>query len=172
MFVDPVSQSVALSQAIVNIRARNTTDLGRYEFAVTWNASVLDLRSISDGGFLGSTGNPISCSVTVLAANQVHYLCIELGPNPGPGGNGLLATLSYATLANGVSPINLSGVALRTTGDLAIPLLVADGSVTVALPTATPTPTPTATATFTPTNTPTNTPTKHRRTRRRRPTRR
>jgi hypothetical protein len=161
--VYPASQTATAAQAVVTVRTQNVTDLGLYEFTVVWDDGVIGLAGLVDGGFLGSSGNPISCSTTVLALDTLLYGCVEQGTNPGPNSDGPLTFMTYETIADGTSPVTISSVVLRTTQGLAIPLTTADGGVTVALPTATPTPTatmtPTATATPTSTPTPTATPT-------------
>jgi hypothetical protein len=157
VFVDPPTQTVGSSQATADIQAEDVIDLGSYEFVLTWDDAVIDLSSIDDGGLLGSTGNPISCSITILAANQVQYGCLEQGSNAGPDGDGLLATATFDTVGDGTSPVDLSSVTLKKTTGVEIPWITTDGSITVTFPTATPTPTTTATSTLTPTPTTTGT---------------
>ena len=163
MFVDPPAQTVGGGQALLDVRVQGVTELGSYEFLLTWDASLLALNSIRDASLLTSTGNDVACLATLIGASAVDFACAEQGANAGPNGAGVLANVVFNTLANATSPVTLSIIDLRTTSGLPLPNTSAGGAVTVAMPTPTATPTntgtPTETATATETGTPTHTPT-------------
>jgi hypothetical protein len=163
VYVDPPTQTATSAPVTVNIAVTNAVDLGSYTFTLTWDGAVLSLQSVTAGSFLGSTGRSVTCPAPVTGTNFVTFACSTTGVPAGPGGAGVLATAQLTVLTNGTSAATLSNVTLSdTTGGLQ-PVTTADGSITVALPTATPTSTPTPTDTPTntpaPTNTPTSTPT-------------
>lgn len=57
IYVDPFSQTVGVGDTIsVNIGISDVTNLFGFEFAATYNPSVLSLVSVTEGPFLGSLG--------------------------------------------------------------------------------------------------------------------
>jgi hypothetical protein len=157
MYVDPPDQTVAPGTVSVDIVIEDAVDLGGYLFMVTWDASVLDLKSITDGSFLGSTGRTVLCAAPALSPGSVTFTCSSVGLSSGRSGNGVLATLQFSTLTGGTSPVVLVDAKLSTTDLVLFDIQRTDGSVTVTTPS--PTPTVTNTATPTPMDTPTTTPT-------------
>jgi len=109
--------------------------LGTYQFTVVYEPTVIEFDSVVNGDFLGSTGRTVSCN-TYPDTDRVRFACTSQSapgePGPmGPEGSGLLATLTFAPLQIGDSPVDLVNVVLGdVTGD---PIFhtVQDGSVTV-----------------------------------------
>lgn len=166
--IDPPSQTrLANSVVAVAVAVDSVTDLGAYEFTLAWDPVVLDLVSVSNGPFLGSSGRDVFCPPSIVGVNTVQFGCVTSGSSlGGANGSGVLSVLVFLASKPGISPLDLFDVALANPRGVGISTAVEDGAVTVTLaPTPTPTPcpggvcptptiTPTRTATATPTATP------------------
>ncbi len=158
--VSPVSQTVNQFEVVsVDIYIDSATNLGAYEFTLTFDPALLDYMSNVLGPFLGSTGRSTFCMPLREGPVSVTVTCNSLANDPpGPNGTGLLHTVNFVSLLGGTSPAHLTGVLLSTISASPLqPVLTQDGSVTVLGPTPPPTATGLATATPTRTRTPTAT---------------
>ena len=151
--MDPQNQTVGSGAVSVDIKISGASDLGGYEFTLTWDGAILSFVSVTNGPFLGSTGRTVTCSAPAVTATSVAFGCQTTGPGPGPNGSGALATVQFATVGPGTSALALSGVNVTNTSGGPFTVNTNGGLVTVQVPTATPTATPTPTATVTPTPT-------------------
>jgi hypothetical protein len=131
VFVFPPAQTTGGPTVTAEIRVGGAVDLAEYTFKLTWKDAHLGLIDIADGGFLGSTGRTVTCLPAVIGANDVVFSCESAGLSPGPSGNGTLAKLEFATLADGKSDLILGSVVL--TDSLLMPQspTTSDGSITV-----------------------------------------
>jgi hypothetical protein len=149
--VDPDSQTVSIGESFsVNIRADNVTNLGSYEWLLTFDPAMVGFVSVFNGPFLGSTGRTVFCPGAILDSGSVRFGCSTTGATPpGPTGSGVLSTVTFSAVAEGTSPLDVVWVQLSDplAGD--IPTAIQDGGVTVV-----PAATPTATATTAPTTVP------------------
>jgi len=148
---------------VVDVVVDQVTNLGAYEFTLSFDPTIVAYQNVVNGGFLGSSGRQVSCLTPTVTASSVRFGCITLGAEPeGPSGSGVLARVILLAVGPGTSPLDLSGVILTVPWGTVIPAAEQDGSVTVLLgPTATPCPDgicPTATTTPTITSTPTKLP--------------
>ncbi len=141
VYVDPASQTTSAATVSVDIDIADAADLGGYSFTVTWDASVLSFVSVNNDAFLGSTGLSVSCDPPTTGANSVSFSCTTAGAQPGPNGDGVLATIQFATISDGTSTVALSAVTLEDTDSNSQSATTADGSITFVTPTITPTPT-------------------------------
>ena len=142
--VSPLSRTVSTATASVDIAVADVIDLGSYEFTLTWDSAVLSFTNVSNGTLLGSTGRTVNClAPPTTTATSVTFNCSTTGASPGPDGTGILATVEFATVADGTSPLVLSSVALTDTSAESIALTTTNDSLTFVSPTATPTPTAT-----------------------------
>lgn len=80
-----------------------------YEWVLNYDPALLELKNATNGAFLGSTGRaPVSCfgpfvgPAPGVEAGQVRFGCGTIGgAPPGPGGSGLLTTLTFSAVAAG-----------------------------------------------------------------------
>ena len=154
--VEPVSQIVPTnSLTTVDIVVDNVSNLGSFQFTLSYNSSASILQALDVGPFLGSTGRSVVCLPATIAAGQVELACATLGAVlPGPSGSGVLATATYLNFAPGSSPQHLSDPILADiTGVSLSPIVMQDGLIEVISAGGT----PIATATMTPTPDPTDT---------------
>ena len=153
--IDPASQTTSDATVSIEVLVADATDLGGYEFTLTWDASLLTFSSISNEAFLGSTGRTVVCSaprldVVAVALDSITFGCSTTGDGPGPSGRGVLTALKFGATAAGRSELTFTRVTLSDTAGLPVAPTTANGAITVVSPTATDTPrsteTPTATA--------------------------
>ena len=142
--VDLSSQTVPVGDNFsVDIRIENVTNLGSYEWLLTFDPAVVEFVSVFNGSFLGNTGRTVFCPGAILDVGSVRFGCSTTGATPqGPTGSGVLSTVTFSALATGTSPLDLVWVQLSDPLAVDIPTAIQDGDVTVAeAPTATATPT-------------------------------
>jgi hypothetical protein len=159
--VQPPSQVAETGvQFTVDIVVDRATNLGAYEFTLSFDPSLASLVGVTNGTFLGSTGRSVNCLGPFLGAGSVRFGCVTLGDEPGgPSGTGLLARLKFSGLAPGTSALDLTRVVLTDISGMSLSHSDQDGDVVIVVgptptpcpggvcPTATPTPVPTATST-------------------------
>lgn len=171
--IQPPSQTVPITATsfTTDVTVEQVNNLGAYEVLVKYDSAVVEFVSFTNGPFLGSTGRSVFCLNPVITVVQgtikrLQVGCVTSGPQPGPSGAGLLATVEWAPMAEGVTLLDLEPSLANPLGD-EIFAVAYDGTVEVISgPTPTPTATPTPTSTPTPcpggpcpTDTPTPTPT-------------
>jgi hypothetical protein len=161
VYVYPLTQTVALGASFeADILVADVTNLGAFEFALSFDPALVHFDSITPGSFLGSTGRTISCMPPLVEEGNVRYTCVTLGDEPGgPSGSGVLAVAQFSAVSGGTTILDLSDVALLEPNATQIAVgQVIDGSVTVEIvPTPTPVLSPTPTSTLEPGVTPTAT---------------
>jgi len=119
--INPASQSVAVGQnAAIDVQVESITDpdgLGSYGFALDFDPEQLDFVSVTNSAFLGSTGRTVLCLPPTFDRDgdgnpdpgYVRYACVSQAtqspPEPGPTGNGTLATVVFETLCATMSTL-------------------------------------------------------------------
>lgn len=109
VFVDPKESNVEMGQTFaVNISIANVTGLLGFDFHLSYNTTVLQLVSISEGPFMKSVDYTFVINLTTVG--QV-WLAIVLydpqGPPKSANGSGVLATATFKALAVGESLLDL-----------------------------------------------------------------
>ncbi len=127
MKVVPASQTVDVGDGnfTVDIVIENVSNLGSFEFTLTFDPSVLRLVGVKGGSFLGSTGRVVGCpgaihispAPSVPSEDAVRFGCTSSNPSkpsdpsdtgiPGASGSGLLATITFAPQKAGLSQLRL-----------------------------------------------------------------
>lgn len=101
--------SVQVGQGVdVSVNIANVTDLYGYQFSMTYDASLLQVTGISEGGFL-SSGGPTTFDVVDIdnTTGMVSFVFgALLGPIAGVNGSGTLATFHMNTLGVGTSALS------------------------------------------------------------------
>lgn len=149
--VEPASQNVtAGSQFNVSVAVDEVSNLAAYEFTLQFDPNVVTYVSVSNGGFLGSSGRTVFCPGVILDVGTVRFGCATMGTDPGASGSGQLAQITFSAAAEGVSSLDLTAVSLSDPLSNDIPAISQNGSVSVQVstpgpPTETPIPTPTST---------------------------
>jgi hypothetical protein len=134
----------------INVLIENVTDLGGFQFDINYNPSIVtivDASAVTLGSFLGSTGrstSPLGPTIDNVTG-KVTYGAFSFGTNPGPNGNGILATITFIvqSQANGILDLNNVQVAdtvanvltIDTVGDATLSIsTVPDITVTDSVP--------------------------------------
>lgn len=171
--VQPPSQTVPITATsfTTDVTIELVNNLGAYEVLMTYDSALVTFVSFTNGPFLGSTGRSVFCLSPVIhtitgTIKRLQVGCVTSGSQPGPSGDGLLATVEWAPVAEGLALMDLEPSLADPLGD-EIFAVAYDGTVDIISgPTPTPTDTPTPTNTPTPcpggpcpTDTPTPTPT-------------
>lgn len=156
----PATQTVNLTtEATVTINVSDVTNLGSYQFDLSFDPTRITVKSVSDGGFLSSTGRTTSALGPTIdnTTGKVTFGVFTLGNTPaGPNGNGTLATITFNTVGLGSSPLNISNVSLTDILGGVITTNLTQGTINVSALAPTPTQTPTTTPTPSPTAAPVN----------------
>jgi hypothetical protein len=85
---------------IVDVLVKEVLDLGSFQFDIDFDPNGVKVNSVSDvvlGAFLGSTGRTVSEVGPVIdnTAGKLTFGAFSFGSDPGPDGNGTLATVKF-----------------------------------------------------------------------------
>jgi hypothetical protein len=142
--VDPATQTVGATTT-VDVRVQDADDLGGYAYVVAFDPAVVSFVSAVNGAFLGSTGRSVVCDAPDVGVGTVTLSCTSTGELAGAAGSGVLATVTFAPVGDGTSPVDVQSLVLRDTSGTAVAAQApVDGAITISLA-ATPTPSPTPT---------------------------
>jgi general secretion pathway protein D len=116
----------------VNVVVDDVTNLGAFEFQLTYDPSVVELQDFKEGPFLGSSGRRVECLPPRSEEGSLDFTCVTLGATPdGPTGSGVLATLTFQPVGAGTSSLHLKQVVLADPPANRLPAQAEDASVTV-----------------------------------------
>jgi hypothetical protein len=109
----------------------NVCDLGAFQFDLLFPPDQLEFVSAELGDFLGSTGRATAEVGPNVGDGWVSYGAYSYGDQPGPSGNGSLATLRFDRLATSTVDVNLNfqDLELVDTGADLIPGLASDATI-------------------------------------------
>ena len=145
-------------------------DLGAFQFELAYDPSIVQVKEVTVGDFLESTGRsvvPLGPEVDE-ETGTVIFGAISFGVGPGPDGRGTLAVVTLMARGEGGTALDLRDVQVLDTGGSPQPVMAEGARVTVrdgAAPAQTPaftlvlTSVATATYTLTPTRVPPPSPT-------------
>ena len=158
--VDPASLTVGLGDGAFEVRILVddvTTDqgLGGYTLVMDYDPSIVRASTITDSGFVVSTGNAVICPASAIDndAGRLAHFCftIPIFSQPGPQTSDpqLLALITFEPVGEGATTLDIRGTTLTDPQGNTIVAPTANGEITVRLnPTST---APTATAEAAPT---------------------
>ena len=109
------SASVSAGQTFdVPVSVSQVSDLFAFQFDLSFDPTILELQSISEGSFVPSAGATFFLPGTIdnTAGTATFTADSLVGAVPGASGNGELAAFSFKALAAGTSALTLSNVAL------------------------------------------------------------
>jgi hypothetical protein len=143
----------------VNVVVENVSNLGAYQVEFEFDSYIMSYLQAANGPFLGSTGRSVDCDPPSLVGSKVRLICRTLEAEPdGPSGAGVLATVTFSAVREGVGVMGLPSIILTDIQATVIPVEPGAFAQVVVQPAPTPTPTPTPTVTLTPTPGPSPTP--------------
>lgn len=142
VYIQPADQTTVGPSVSVDVMIEDAINLGGYNIDIRWDEEVLSSVSITNGSFLGSTGRTVTCQPPDVDPDRIRFECITSGPETGPAGVGVLATIVFATVDPGQSEMEVHDAEItRVSGEM-VKAATESGSVTVKQPTPTSTPTP------------------------------
>ncbi|NOZ05276.1 MAG: hypothetical protein GXP41_02835 [Chloroflexi bacterium] len=155
--IEPASRTVGTGDTFTTaVAIQNSSDLGGFEFALSYNRNVLTVTGAMLDSFLGSTGRqtiplgPLYTDTSPITSSVI-FGGISFSPDGfgGANGSGSLTVLTLTANAPGSTALQLSGVKLTDTKATPQPVTHEDGLMTV-VGAATSTPTPTVVGTIPP----------------------
>jgi hypothetical protein len=111
----------------VNVSVSNVVDLYGWEFYLSWNSSLLDWVSVSEGSFLKSGGNTYFSHYLNTTDEHLVVDCTLYGQVPGVNGSGTLATIQFQVRESGTCDLNLYDTQLLDSTSRAISHTVQNG---------------------------------------------
>lgn len=96
----------------IDVVATDVTDLYAYQFSLSFNPAFLEATSVTEGGFLPSGGATFFDSGVIdNASGTISFVFgTLLSPVAGVTGSGVLVSLLFNTLQDGVNRLTLSDV--------------------------------------------------------------
>jgi hypothetical protein len=171
--VGPESPTIPVDAASFQVdvfvdQVTNPTGLGGYDLMLSFDPAIIRAISVSDSGFVLSTGNIVVCVPSQIdnTAGWAMLSCVTVplfvGDGPTTTVPQLLATATFQPVASGSSVLSLEGTNLYDPSGMPLEVTLEHSEVTIA-PTAPPSPEPepptvTPEPTLTPVPPPTETP--------------
>jgi adhesin HecA-like repeat protein len=131
--IDPTTQTTSSGTVVtVDVDISNVTDLYGYQFDLTFNPSVLQAVSSSEGPFLASGGSTFfipgtNDNVGGTVAATADTLLTAVG---GVSGSGVLAVFTFDAIGNGTSTLGIQNELLLDSNINIISDTTKSGSVT------------------------------------------
>jgi hypothetical protein len=123
------------SKLSVAVKVSEVSKLAAYNFALSYDASILKLTDYTVGNFLGSGGAETDQGYFGADPGFIGYVYGTIVSDfSGVDGSGALAYFTFETLAAGVSALTLSDTLLVSNAGDEIAAIVQNGSVAVATP--------------------------------------
>ncbi|MBN1560704.1 hypothetical protein JW998_10670, partial [candidate division KSB1 bacterium] len=136
--IDPQETAVSSGESFtLNVAISQATNVGSFQFDVTFLTSVVHADSAWLGNFLGSTGRSVSPVGPVInntaTTGKVTMGGFSFGAGNGPNGSGVLATIKFTALDTGVTAIDLQQLQITDiNGQVQNVASIVDGIVRVA----------------------------------------
>jgi hypothetical protein len=117
----------------LDVMATNVFDVYAFQFDVVWNPSLLRADLVTEGDFLQLAGSTIFDGGTIdNSAGTITLLFDTLtGATPGASGTGVVATLSFTPVGEGISPVQLANLFVLDSSLNDAGVAGAEGSVSV-----------------------------------------
>lgn len=111
--VSPTSSNVLLgSNVTVDIGIVGGMDLYAFQFDLAFEGSILNVSSVEESSFFASGGNFYPGAIDNLGGTITFIVNSLSGLSPGVSGSGRLASVSFDTVASGISAIQISNLLL------------------------------------------------------------
>jgi general secretion pathway protein D len=120
----------------VPVTITGASDVFAFQFDLAFDPAILELQSISEGGFLPTAGATIFAPGTIdnTAGTATATADTLSGAVPGASGSGTLADFTFRALALGTSDLALSNVILLDSSLSDIPFTTGFAGVHVVVP--------------------------------------
>ncbi|MBE2223048.1 MAG: peptidoglycan DD-metalloendopeptidase family protein [Anaerolineae bacterium] len=129
------SQTIALSEGefCVDVTTADVTDLGSFEFELSFPPALLQVTQASLGAFLTSTGRtsiPLGPTIN-NTTGSINFGAGTVGSQAGPNGSGTLANICFTPQQAGTATLDFTTGQLTDTSGSVINSYLADGTVTI-----------------------------------------
>lgn len=102
------SPAIAGSPVDLTVLLTDVADLYGYQFTLSFDPTLLQATSLTEGALLGSAGTTDDYSVIDNVAGTVTYYHSLVGDIAGATGTGALAQIAFQTLGAGTTPLTFS----------------------------------------------------------------
>ncbi|MCM3880651.1 MAG: cohesin domain-containing protein, partial [Vicinamibacterales bacterium] len=122
---------VAGGPYLVPVYINGVSRVSTITVTVTYNPSVLRMRTIQEGSFLRQGNATVSFAPnTDRTIGRIDLTFVRTGDAVGASGSGLLSSITFDAVGAGTSQLTISGVAASPTG-ASVPLTFAPATVVV-----------------------------------------
>ncbi|WP_422011778.1 cohesin domain-containing protein [Roseateles sp.] len=127
---NPVQQGNGVD---VRVLITGISDLSTYQFSVSFDPSLFQVTSVTEGSFLGTGGTTFSDGGSIdNSAGTISYVFNTLiGPIAGVSGSGTLATIHLNAIGVGTSALTFSDTLFLNSQSLDIAVQTVNGSLAV-----------------------------------------
>ncbi len=132
--ISPASSNASVStEFCVDVSVTDVTELGSFEFKLSYQKDLLQIGSIEEGAFLGSTGRTtIPVGPEIDNANGIaSFGAASLGSGAGPSGSGILAKVCLTPQAEGNADLKFDSTLLTDVPGASITHTSVNGSVNI-----------------------------------------
>jgi len=132
---DPGTKVVSPSAGAftLDVRLQNVVDLGGFQFAFNFDPGIVRVQSLALGSLVTGAGRaftPLGPQIDNVAGSA-SFGAFSYGSGSGRSGTGPIATITFTPVAMGTSALRFGNVQLTTTGGVAIPTMLENGSIVV-----------------------------------------
>ncbi len=123
----------------INVNIENVTDLGAFEFKLSYNSDVVRVLQVDDvqlGDFIKNTDRTVAKVGPNIDDNGgiLSFGGYTFGDKPGPNGDGVLAAITFTAQNVGVSDLDLTDIQVTDTNGNALFIEAHDGEIVVDSP--------------------------------------
>jgi general secretion pathway protein D len=135
--VEPPSTEVAADSGpfTVSVVVEGVTNLGAFQFDLTYDPAIVRFVEVKEGLFLASSGRELRCLPPRTGEGSAGLTCVTLGATPeGPNGSGVLAYITFQPVAPGSSSLHFERVVLTDPPAQVLPAQAQDATLAVSPP--------------------------------------
>ncbi len=133
--IEPLTSTIQSGETFtVSVVITDVTNLGGFQFNMTYDPKVVHVDRARVGPFLGSTGRNIIPQPNPEIDNDAGWMSFgaaSFGMQPGPDGGGTLARIVLTGQGTGHTPLDLQDTRILSPSGERKPVTVADGTAVV-----------------------------------------
>jgi hypothetical protein len=136
--VDPAASIKQVGDTFsVNISGDALSGLYAFQWSIGYNPAILQMVDVTEGAFLPTGGSTFFIAGTIDNVGGIAKFVGNtlIGAIPGVSGSGVLATINFKALSNGLSALMLQDVLFLDSSPNTMTMTKSDGTVTVGSPT-------------------------------------
>lgn len=135
--IDPAEKTMTVAEyCTLDVKVENVTNLGVFQFDITFDTQIVHADTALLGDFLGSTGNNAFKSGPEMdntsETGSVRFAGNAFGDYSGPDGSGILAQVVFSAVGLGTTTLSLENVQIGDmSGATQTVQSIQDGQITV-----------------------------------------